>query len=158
MRKWCLLTILFLALGGNLSAQYQYNWNDKSQQIYDAITSLRIPEARKWLELEKKNSPTNLINPLLESYADFYQLFFNENKSEYEKLYPLFEKRLEVFESGPKKSPYYLYCIGVTHLHKSLVAIRFDKNLDAALEFRKAYLTLKENKKAFPKFTQGDVY
>ena len=81
MRKWCLLTILFLALGGNLPAQYQYNWNDKSQQIYDAITSLRIPEARKWLELEKKNSPANLINPLLESYADFYQLFFNENKS-----------------------------------------------------------------------------
>ena len=158
MRKWCLLTILFLGLGGNLSAQYQYNWNDKSQQIYDAITSLRIPEARKWLELEKKNSPTNLINPLLESYADFYQLFFNENKSEYEKLFPAFEKRLEVFESGPKQSPYYLYCIGVTHLHKSLVSIRFDKNLDAALAFRKAYLTFKDNKKAFPKFTQGDVY
>ena len=158
MRKWCLLTILFLGLGGDLSAQYQYNWNDKSQQIYDAITSLRIPEARKWLEVEKKTSPQNLINPLLESYADFYQLFFNENKSEYEKLYPLFEKRLEVFESGPKQSPYYLYCIGVTHLHKSLVSIRFDKNIDAALEFRKAYLTFKDNKKVFPKFTQGDVY
>ena len=38
------------------------------------------------------------------------------------------------------------------------MAIRFDKNLDAALEFRKAYLTFKDNKKAFPKFTQGDVY
>ena len=158
MRKWCLLTILFLGLGGNLSAQLQYNWNDKSQQIYDAITSLRIPEARKWLELEKKNSPQNLINPLLESYADFYQLFFNESRSDYEKLFPQFEKRLQLFESGPKQSPYYLYCIGVAHLHKSLVAIRFDKNLDAALEFRKAYLTFKDNKKAFPKFTQGDVY
>ena len=158
MRKWLLLAILVFTLGGNLFAQLQYNWNDKSQQIYDAITSFRIPEARKWLEVEKKNSPTNLINPLLESYADFYQLFFNENKSEYEKLFPAFEKRLEVFESGPKQSPYYLYCLGVTHLHKSLVAIRFDKNLDAALEFRKAYLTFKDNKKAFPKFTQGDVY
>ena len=39
-----------MGLGENLSAQLQYNWNDKSQQIYDAITSLRIPEARKWLE------------------------------------------------------------------------------------------------------------
>ena len=79
MRKWLLLAILVFTLGGNLFAQLQYNWNDKSQQIYDAITSFRIPEARKWLEVEKKNSPTNLINPLLESYADFYQLFFNED-------------------------------------------------------------------------------
>ena len=64
MRKWYLLIILVLVTGGNLSAQLKYNWNDKSQQIYDAITSLRIPEARKWLELEKKTSPQNLINPL----------------------------------------------------------------------------------------------
>jgi len=158
MRKWYLLIILVLGIGGNLSAQLQYNWNDKSQQIYDAITSLRIPEAKKWLEIEKKTSPQNLINPLLESYADFYQLFFNENSSDYEKLYPQFEKRLQIFESGPKQSPYYLYCIGVAHLHKSLVAIRFDKNWEAALDFRKAYLSFKDNKKAFPKFTQSDVY
>ncbi|NQW78549.1 MAG: hypothetical protein HQ449_04465, partial [Chitinophagaceae bacterium] len=158
MRKWYLVIILVLGLGGNISAQLQYNWNDKSQQIYDAITSLRIPEARKWLELEKKISPQNLINPLLENYADFYQLFFNESRSDYEKLFPLFEKRLQLFESGPKQSPYYLYCIGVAHLHKSLVGVRFDKNLDAALDFRKAYLSFKDNKKAFPKFTQGDVY
>ena len=158
MRKWLLLAILVFTLGGNLFAQLQYNWNDKSQQIYDAITSFRIPEARKWLEVEKKNSPTNLINPLLESYADFYQLFFNESVADYEKLYPQFEKRMQLFETGPKQSPYYIYCLGVTHLHKSLVAIRFDKNWDAALDFRKAYLHFKENKKLFPKFTQGDVY
>ena len=61
MRKWYLLIILVLGLGGNLSAQLQYNWNDKSQQIYDAITSLRIPEARKWLELEKKNTKVSAL-------------------------------------------------------------------------------------------------
>ena len=48
-----------MVISSNLYAQLQYNWNDKSQQIYDAITSLKIPEARKWLELEKKSNPQN---------------------------------------------------------------------------------------------------
>lgn len=158
MRKWLILIGVQLCMGIHLSAQLQYNWNDKSQQIYDAITSLKIPEARKWIELEKKNNPQNLINNLLESYADFYQLFFNENINDYNKLNPQFEIRLSLFEKGPQQSPYYLYCMGVSHLHKSLVAIRFDKNIEAAIDFRKAYLSFKENKKAFPNFTQGDVY
>ena len=158
MRKWLILIVLQILISSNIYAQLQYNWNDKSQQIYDAITSLKIPEARKWLELEKKSNPQNLINALLESYADFYQLFFNESTIDYAKLYPQFETRLALFEAGPKNSPYYLYCIAVSHLHQSLIGIRFEKNIEAALDFRKAYVTFKENKKTFPNFTQGDVY
>lgn len=97
----------------------------------------------------EKNSPTNLINPLLESYADFYQLFLMKVEATM-KIISSIWKANAAFESGPKQSPYYLYCIGVTHIHKSIVAIRFDKNLDAALDFRKAYLTFKDNKKPFP--------
>ena len=105
MRKWLILIVLQILISSNIYAQLQYNWNDKSQQIYDAITSLKIPEARKWLELEKKSNPQNLINALLESYADFYQLFFNESTIDYAKLYPQFETRLALFEAGPKNSP-----------------------------------------------------
>jgi tetratricopeptide (TPR) repeat protein len=61
-------------------------------------------------------------------------------------------------ETGPQNSPYYLYSLGLAHLHKSLVAIRFDKNWEAALDFRKAYLNFKENKRKYPKFTPNDVY
>ena len=138
--------------------QYQYNWTARTQKIYESITSLRIPEARILIIQDKKVNASNLIYPLLESYADFYQLFLNENKAEYKLTYPSFEQRIQQLEAGPKQSPYRLYSIGLAHLHKSLIAIRFNKNLEAALDFRKAFLLFKENKKAFPNFTPNDVY
>jgi len=138
--------------------QYQYQWTARTQKIYESITSLRIPEARTLINQDKKGNASNLIYPLLESYADFYQLFLNENKDEYSRLYPTFEQRIQLLEDGPKQSPYHLYSIALVHLHKSLIAIRFNKNLEAALDFRKAFLLFKENKKAYPNFSPNDVY
>lgn len=156
MRRIVLWMLLFACLTSE--AQLSYTWNDRTQSIYESITSLRIPEAKKWIVADKKNNPHNLSYPLLESYADFYQLFLNENTQEYNQLYPNFKSRIELFEKGPQNSPYYLYSLGLAHLHKSLVAIRFDKNWEAALDFRKAYLNFKENKRKYPKFTPNDVY
>jgi hypothetical protein len=138
--------------------QYQYSWTARTQKIYESITSLRIPEARTLINQDKKANASNLIYPLLESYADFYQLFLNEDKAEYSRLYPAFEQRIQLLEDGPKQSPYHLYSIALVHLHKSLIAIRFNKNLEAALDFRKAFLLFKENKKAYPNFSPNDVY
>ncbi len=149
---------MFILACINGRAQYHYSWNDRTQSIYESITSLRIPEARKWIAADRKNNHNNLSYPLLESYADFYQLFLNEHNEEYHQLYPHFKNRIELFENGPQNSPYYLYSLGLAHLHKSLVAIRFDKNWEAALDFRKAYLHFKENKRKYPKFTPNDVY
>ncbi len=157
MKKLIVLGCLVLSFG-TLNAQLQYNWNDRTQSIYESITHLRIPEARKWIAADKKYNPNNLVYPLLESYAEFYQLFLNENTAEYNQLYPHFKERIALFESGPKQSPYYLYSLGLAHLHKSLIAIRFDKNWEAALDFRKAYLLFKENKSKYPKFSPNDVY
>ena len=138
--------------------QYQYQWTARTQKIYESITSLRIPEARTLINQDKKANASNLIYPLLESYADFYQLFLNENKAEYSQMYPAFEQRIQLLEDGPKQSPYHLYSIALAHLHKSLIAIRFNKNLEAALDFRKAFLLFKENKKTYPNFSPNDVY
>jgi len=138
--------------------QYQYSWTARTQKIYESITSLRIPEARTLINQDKKANASNLIYPLLESYADFYQLFLNENKDEYSRLYPTFEQRIQLLEDGPKQSPYHLYSIALVRLHKSLIAIRFNKNLEAGLDFRKAFLLFKENKKAYPNFSPNDVY
>ena len=133
--------------------QYQYSWTPRTQKIYESITSLRIPEARTLISQDKKANASNLIYPLLESFADFYQLFLNENKDEYSRMYPAFEQRIQLLEEGPKQSPYHLHSLALAHLHKSLIAIRFNKNLEAALDFRKAFLLFKANKKAFPNFT-----
>jgi hypothetical protein len=157
MRK-CLLLALVIMMTSQAIGQYQYQWTPRTQKIYESITSLRIPEARTLMNQDKKANASNLIYPLLESYADFYQLFLNENKTEYSRMYPAFEQRIKQLEEGPKQSPYRLYTIGLAHLHKSLIAIRFNRNLEAALDFRKAFLLFKENKKAYPNFSPNDVY
>jgi hypothetical protein len=159
MRKFLFIIAIIFYAGTSLWSQpKQYIWNEKSQLIYESITSLKIPEARKSISIERKNNPGNLINDLLESYVDFYELFLNENKEEFQKLYPQFENRIKLFESGPKNSPYYLFSIGVAHLHKSILAVRFDKTWDAAWDFRKAYFVFKENQKAYPSFSPNDFY
>ena len=148
--------ILFLSIQS--FGQYQYAWTPRTQKIYESITSLRIPEARALINQDKRTNSPNLIYPLLESYADFYQLFLNENSAEYSLIYPSFEQRIKLLEGGPKQSPYHLYSLAIAHLHKSLIAIRFNKNFEAALDFRKAFLLFKENKKIYPNFIPNDVY
>ncbi|MCX6331086.1 MAG: hypothetical protein NTZ82_00455 [Bacteroidetes bacterium] len=150
--------LLFLCWSNLILAQPQYNWNDKVQTIYESITSLKIPEARNLIAIEKTKNPDNLVYPVLDSYADLYQLFFNENSNDYKIFYPQFEKRIDVLKKGPKNSPFYLYSLGLLHLHKAIAAIRFDRNLDAALEFRKAYFNFKENIQLYPKFTPNNLY
>lgn len=157
MRK-CFALVFTMVLAFQALGQFQYNWTPRTQRIYESITSLRIPEARVLISQDKKANASNLIYPLLESYADFYQLFLNENSAEYKLVYPAFEQRIQLLEAGPKQSPYHLYSIALGHLHKSLIAIRFNKNFEAALDFRKAFLLFKENKKAYPNFSPNDVY
>jgi len=157
MRSLLLLVSLFctVLLQGQTK---QYIWSDRSQQIYESITSLRIPEARQNIILERKANPNNLINELLDSYADFYELFLNEDVAVYQKLNPLFEKRIKLLETGPRNNPYYLYCLGVTYFHKSVIAFRFDNTFNGAWDFRKAYLYFKDNRKSYPNFSANDVY
>lgn len=150
--------LIFCLYLGTTKAQPHYTWNDKVQNVYESISALRMPEARKLNAIEKKNDPDNLVLQLLDSYADLYQLFFNENNVEYNTIYPKFNNRIDLLKTGPKNSPYYLFCLATVHLNKAVVAIRFDRNWEAALDFRKAYMLLKQNKEAFPKFTPTDVY
>jgi len=150
--------LLFLCCSNFLLAQPQFNWNDKVQTIYESITALKIPEARKLIAIDKIKNSDNLAYSLLDSYADLYQLFFNENNNDYKLFYPQFEKRIDIIKMGPKNSPFYLYSLGLLHLHKAVAAIRFDRNLDAALEFRKSYFSFKENIQLYPKFSPNNLY
>lgn len=138
--------------------QYSFQWDDRIQQINDAVTSMRIPEAKKWIQAERKLHPNNLCLDLLESHADLYELFFNENKDVFKKAYPMFSNRIEKFEKAPQNSPYRDYGLGVLYLSKAAVAIRFEKNMEAAWDFRKAYNYFKDNRKKYPNFTPDDVY
>jgi tetratricopeptide (TPR) repeat protein len=155
--KYILICIYIFSFHISQSQTY-FQWDDRIQQINDAVTSMRIPEAKRNIAAERKLHPNNLCLDLLESHADLYELFFNENKDVFKKAYPMFSNRIDKFEKAPQNSPYRDYGLGVLYLSKAAVAIRFEKNMEAAWDFRKAYNYFKDNRKKYPNFTPDDVY
>lgn len=153
-----ILILIYFTSFYKTQAQSYFQWDDRIQQITDAVTSMRIPEAKKSIQAERKIHPNNLCLDLLESHADLYELFFNENKEVFKTAYPLFSSRIDKIELGPENSPFHHYSLGLLYLSKAAVAVRFERNIEAAWDFRKAYIYFKENKKKFPNFSPNNVY
>ncbi|PHX74457.1 MAG: hypothetical protein CK547_03230 [Chitinophagaceae bacterium] len=158
MNKRFGIIALFLFVAHCLFSQSHFTWNDNVQKTYEQIASLRISEGRASIVVQKKADPNNLIYTLLESYADFDQLFLNEDPDDFKRLYPLFEQRIDLLKKGPKGSPFYLYNLAISHVHRAVISIRFEKNFQGAMDFRKAYVLLKENRALFPDFTPNELY
>lgn len=156
IRRFILLSLLaFCAVFGY--AQKVYDFNATCQQAYLEITKLKINSGLSLIEKAKQQNPDNLIPILLESYVDFYILFLNEDPKDYQIRYPKFSERIALLEEGPKKSPFYNYCLSTVRVHRAASAIKFGKLWDAGWDFRKAYVLIKDNKKQFPDFAPNDL-
>ncbi len=157
MAKRLIIICFFLGWLSYAHAQKVYDFNSLCQQAYQDITKLKIVSGLALVEKAKQQNPDNLIPILLESYADFYVLFLNEDPKDFQIKYPKFSDRLEVLEDGPKNSPFYLYCLSMVKMHEAGSAIKFGKLWDGSWNFRKAYQLIKENKKKFPTFAPNDL-
>ncbi|MEO7531100.1 MAG: tetratricopeptide repeat protein [Sediminibacterium sp.] len=153
------LAILFFLLFSYATASSQkvYEFNSICQQAYQEITKLKINSGLALVEKARQQNPDNLIPELLESYADFYVLFLNEDPKDYAIRYPRFAERIAILEDGPKTSPFYYFCLSMVRVHKAASAIKFGKLWDAGWDFRKAYQLIKDNKKQFPTFSPNDL-
>jgi len=121
------------------SAEKVYDFNSTCAQAYQEITKLKIDLALSLIEKAKKQNPDNLIPYLIEDYADFFVLFFNEDPTEYKARMPHFSERLIRLAEGPKNSPYYYFCLSTIRIHRAAVELKFAQNLNAGWDFRKAY-------------------
>ena len=70
--KTILLLFSCLYLGTTV-AQPHYIWNEKVQNVYESISSLKIPEARKLNAIEKKNDPENFLINAIYIYKCYYK-------------------------------------------------------------------------------------
>ncbi|GAC1396492.1 MAG: hypothetical protein NVSMB63_16970 [Sediminibacterium sp.] len=151
----CLVLLLVACLTGR--AEKVYEFNSTCQQAYQEITRLRMHSGLALAEKARQQNPDNLIPLLLESYADFYTLFLNEDPSEYATRFPKFNQRIAQLQKGPAGSPFYNYCLSMVRVHQAATAIKFGHFWDAGWDFRKAYQLIKENKKQFPTFVPNDL-
>ncbi len=130
----------------------RFDYTTEAKTIYEKILSLRFREADILIARMKTNDPGNLIVYHLEDYIDFFTVYINENKQEFERLEKNRDKRLEAIKSGDKNSPYYLYLQADIRLHWALARLKFDGYATAFFEVNKAFKLLVENEEKFPDF------
>jgi tetratricopeptide (TPR) repeat protein len=149
-----LLTIFFLQTA---HAEKVYDFSATCQQAYQQITALKLHAGAQLVNQARKENPDNLIPEILDSYIDFYILFFNEDPSDYSARMPHFAERLDKLEDGPVSSPFYNYCRTVVYMQKACVEIKFGRQWAAGWDFRKAFTIIRDNKKAFPGFLPNNM-
>ncbi len=120
--------------------------------------SMKNTEGRAYLIKELNVNKNNFLPIILFNYDDFISLTFNEDPKEYKIRKPLFDKRLKLLESANQNSPYYLFSKGLLYFQWSAIQIKYADYWNAAWDFRKAFLTFKENKKKYPDFVYNNIY
>ena len=156
MKKYCILILSVLQIG-IATAQKVYDFNAICQQAYKEITQLKINNGLQLIAKAKQQNPNNLIPVVLESYCDFFTLFFNEDHDEYRAKKDNFDKRIKLLKEGPESSPLHRFCLSATYLHRAAVEIRFGEFWSAGWDGRRAYSYIKENNKLFPNFTPNKL-
>lgn len=109
------------------------------------------------LETAKKADPDNLIPYFLDNYIDLFTLFFHEDPSEYKAALPQREKRLTLLKQGPRGSPFYLFTQAMIYAQWGIIKLKYEENLSAMWDFRRAYLMIRDNQKKFPSFSPNKI-
>ena len=158
MKNKCLCLIsLFLFFINTCFAEKKFDFNTTCLRAYKEIVKLKLTAGQLILDEEKKNNPDNLVPYFLENYIDFFVLFFNEDPAEYKKRISNRNKRLDLMDEGPAKSPFLKFTKAIINFQWAAVKIKFGERWDAAWDFRRSYLQVKANKQKFPGFAPNNM-
>jgi tetratricopeptide (TPR) repeat protein len=157
MMKFYLTLLILLAFCSTTHAEKVYEFNSTCQQAYKEIVQLKLNAGQALVNKAKQQNPDNLIPLVLESYIDFFTLFFNEDPAEFKTRLPKFEERIKALKEGSTSSPFYNFCLGAVYLHKVAVNIKLDNKTRAGLDFQTAYKYIKQNSKSFPTFVPNQL-
>ncbi len=144
-----------LAVGGTaapLHAALRYDFNAECVTAYETLLELRLVEGRAQLKAIQQADPDNLVAVWLEDYADFFEVYIDEDPKAFARLEERYGARLARLRQGPKDSPYYLYVQANVMLHWALARLKFGEYVTTMREARRAYKLLEQNIKLFPDF------
>ncbi len=137
----------------SMNVKAQFDFNPGVVAAYRDALSLRFAAAKAGTAAAYLNNKNNLAIDYVNDYVDFFKIFINEDKAEYDKLAGNKDYRLERIEKlGDKKSPYFLFMQAQIRLHWAIVKVKFEEYLSAAVEVKKAFGLLEENQRKFPDF------
>lgn len=151
----CFLWLVALSLRAQTSRQFKFT--EKCGLAYQQIMMLKLAPAAQLLTEEKQADPQNLIPHLLENYIDFFVLFFNENKKDYDRLKPNKSKRLGLMKDGPAQSPFTRFSQAIIHLQWATIEMKFNDRWAGGWDFRDAFKLANTNRDMFPAFSPNEM-
>ena len=153
MRNKIQFVLVFILLSFGIKAQtYYYDFNQGCEKAYQQLMELDFDSATFFIHEEKNKHPENLIPVLLENYHDFLRIVIFEDEDLFDQQDEFKKVRLNLWEEGPKDSPWYLSGEAQIKLQWAFARVLFDEYFTAATEINSAYHLLEDNKKKHPDF------
>jgi len=146
------ICVLVLFLGIHLSSKANFVFDANSTAAYKSIFDLRLNDAKKYIEYEKKHFPQNGIAVLLDNYVDYIYLLTSENKSDYEKFKDRKSDRIDALEENDENSPYFLFSQAEVYLQWGLIKVKFGDYSSSTFDLKKAQNLLRKNQEKFKDF------
>ncbi len=157
MKRRLILLLAVVLISASSMAEKVYDFNATCQQAYQEITKLRLNNGIELLHIAKSQNPDNLIPYMLDGYIDFFVLFFNEDPDEFNRRKENFSNRQDLYDSGPRNTPFYRYCKALNLLQRACVRIKFGERFGAVFDFKKGYSLIKDNLKSYPGFLPNNL-
>lgn len=140
-----------------LQSQPQIILNERCENAYQDILSLKFDDAKTLLSAEKQENPDNLYVPYLENYIDFLSVFISEDEELFNRLEENKSDRINRIKKLDEDSPYRNFMLGNINLQWAVARLKFQEYFSAAFEINKAYRLLKSNKESFPEFIPTNI-
>src|SRR5690242_10031765 len=153
----CALYVLLCLAPGISSGQKRFDFDPRCREAYTRIMMMQIKAGKELLNEEKQANPDNLIPAFLDNYVDMFVLFFHEDRSEYDAREGDRDRHISLMKRGPKSSPYYLFTQAMIYAQWGIIKFKYEENLSAMWDFRRAYLLIRQNHAKFPSFSPNKI-
>jgi tetratricopeptide (TPR) repeat protein len=126
-------------------------WTEEARGAYSLVADLRIDEGLNIIRLQSITYPDNDIWPYLQDFAEFMQIFLQEDLRSISAYMASSDQRLDHLGHLPESNPMTLMVQAQINLHHCALHLQQSQFLTAASDVNRAFKLLKKNQKAFPK-------
>jgi hypothetical protein len=154
---WCRLfgvfaVIFHFAADQHLAAATRFFLSPEIEQAWLQTNRLNTSTARKLLKQDAARYPGNPFQFLIADQAAMIEILVSDDQVQYRRELASRRVRLDALEAGDLNSPYYLYALAEYHLHWAILRMKFNDQLQGALELRKSVQCIEKNQQRFPSF------
>ncbi|NOX84356.1 MAG: hypothetical protein GXO86_00085 [Chlorobi bacterium] len=147
---YSLLFVVPFLLSGNLSGQYVIS--ERCLDAWEKMMNLEVESARKIIEKELQENPTNYYAYYLGQTNEFIELLGNPSEEAYSRFLTDYQERREIMDGKETTSPYYMACESDMMLQTGIANTLYGDKLSGVRRSYKAYRLTYDNLDEFPDF------